>query len=59
MFSKDSSHYRAVPRTLNQAFGPYSKLEPCYERRILGRMTVALGVISLGVIYGLLMGWRG
>jgi hypothetical protein len=32
MFSKDSRHYRPVPRTLNQAFNAYARLHVSRER---------------------------
>ena len=59
MFSKDKTHYRATPRTLNEAFGPYHSFNVEYRRVRKDILCAALGVVALGVVYGLLIGWRG
>jgi hypothetical protein len=59
MFSKDNRHYRSTPRTLNEAFGPYHSMNVEYRRVRKDILSVALGVIALGIVYGLLIGWRG
>lgn len=59
MFSKDNRHYRATPRTLQDAFGPYHVFHEQHRRAKSNIVCAALGVIALGVIYGLLFGWRG
>lgn len=59
MFSRDKRHYRAAPRTMNEAFGPYARFEEIRFYRRHERLIAAAGVILLGVIYGLLTGWRG
>ena len=59
MFSKDNKHYRPTPRTLNEAFGPYHRWQEIRTCRKHERLCVVAGVIVLGVVYGLLMGWRG
>jgi hypothetical protein len=58
MFSRDSKHYRPTPRTTSEAFGPYHKYQSVKQAR-WDFIQVALGVIALGVVYGLLFGWRG
>lgn len=53
MFSKDNRHYRATPRTVSEAFGPYH----CYDNSVCRkheRLIAVVGVIVVGVIYGLL-----
>lgn len=57
MFSQDRKHYRPTPRTMNQAFGPYAKVTPIGHRT--SKVAVVAGVVIVGAIYGLLMGWRG
>lgn len=59
MFSKDLKHYRATPRTLNEAFGPYHSFIEREQRVRKDILCAALGVIALGIVYGLLIGWRG
>lgn len=59
MFSKDAKHYRRTPRTMSEAFGPYARFEDVKVCRRHQRLVAAVGVIVLGVIYGLLFGWRG
>lgn len=58
MFSRDKRHYRAAPRTVQEAFGAYHRfdIEHCRKHE---RLIAVVGVIVLGVIYGLLFGWRG
>lgn len=58
MFSRDSKHYRPTPRTTSEAFGPYHFYESKKQAR-RDVISVALGVIALGIVYGLLFGWRG
>jgi hypothetical protein len=56
----DDKNYRPIPRTLQQAFGPYAKLDtPIAVRKRHERLCAIVGVIVLGVIYGLLFVWRG
>lgn len=58
MFSKDKQHYRATPRTTFEAFGPYHNFAP--EKKIRSSaLAAAGGVIALGILYGLLLAWRG
>lgn len=57
MFSKDKRHYRPTPRTLNDAFGPYSRLEPLHIRDRFDRMSTVVGVLVFGVLFGALMFW--
>ena len=59
MFSKDARHYRRAPRTLNEAFGPYARFEDIRTCRRHERLIAVAGVLVLGVVYGLLFGWRG
>ena len=59
MFSKDPKHYRATPRTVQEAFGAYHRYEEIRACRRHERLCVVAGVIVLGVVYGLLFGWRG
>jgi hypothetical protein len=59
MFSKDRTHYRATPRTLNEAFGPYHSIDVQYRRVRKDVLGAAFGVVALGIVYGLLIGWRG
>jgi hypothetical protein len=58
MFSRDNKHYRPTPRTTQEAFGPYSRYQSKKQARN-DILQVALGVLALGVTYGLLFGWRG
>lgn len=59
MFSRDNRHYKPAPRTLNEAFGPYARFEEIRFYRRHERLIAIAGVVVLGVIYGLLFGWRG
>jgi hypothetical protein len=58
MFSKDTKHYRATPRTIQQAFGAYHRYDiaVCKKHE---RLCAAIGVLIVGVVFGLLIGWRG
>lgn len=60
MFSRDPKHYRATPRNLNEAFGPYASplLTEAKKQARRDMIHVALGVVALGIVYGLLFGWR-
>jgi hypothetical protein len=58
MFSKDSRHYRATPRTIGEAFGPYHRYDISVCRRH-ERLIAVVGVIVAGVLLGLAFGWRG
>jgi hypothetical protein len=50
-----SKNYRAIPRTMNEAFGPYAKLDtPIAVCKHHERLCAIVGVIVLGVIYGIL-----
>jgi len=59
MFSRDKHHYRQAPRTMNEAFGPYSLLEDIQACKRHERYVAIAGVILLGAFLGLLFGWRG
>lgn len=50
-----SKNYRPIPRTLNQAFGPYAKLHAIAVCKRHERLCAVAGVIVLGVIFGLLL----
>jgi hypothetical protein len=54
-----SKNYRPVPRTMNEAFGPYAKLDVIAVCKRHERLCAIVGVIVLGVIYGIMLGWRG
>jgi hypothetical protein len=48
-------NYRPIPRTMNEAFGPYAKLDtPIAVCKHHEQLCAIVGVIVLGVIYGLL-----
>lgn len=51
MFDRDIRHYRAAPRSLNEAFGPYSRLH--VEKQSKGW----LYAIGYGLVIGLV--WYG
>lgn len=53
MFSRDNRHYRATPRSTQQAFGPYHRFDIAVCKRH-ERLCAVAGVIVIGVIYGLL-----
>lgn len=57
MFSKDPKHNRPTPRSIQQAFGPYHRM-PAEKRDTHGVLTI-FGTVVLGVIFGLLLAWRG
>jgi hypothetical protein len=58
MFSRDNRHYRATPRTITQAFGPYHRYDiaVCKKHE---RLCAVVGVVIVGIVFGLLIGWRG
>lgn len=58
MFSRDYKHYRSTPRTVQEAFGPYHRYDIAVCRKH-ERLVAIAGVLGVGVIFGLLMGWRG
>lgn len=58
MFSKDAKHYRPTPRTVQQAFGPYHRSDIAHCRKH-ERLIAVVGTLIVGVILGLLIGWRG
>jgi hypothetical protein len=53
-------NYRPIPRTLQQAFGPYAKLDThiavCKRHE---RLCAIVGVVVLGVIFAVELWWRG
>jgi hypothetical protein len=55
MMDDYSKNYRPIPRTLNQAFGPYAKLHAIAVCKRHERLCAIAGVIVLGVIFGLLL----
>jgi hypothetical protein len=59
MMDDYSKNYRPIPRTMNQAFGPYAKLDEIAVCRRRERLCAIVGVLIVGVIYGLLFVWRG
>lgn len=58
MFSKDNRHYRATPRSIHEALGPYHRFDIAVCKRH-ERLVALVGVLIVGVIYGLLFAWRG
>ncbi len=55
-----SKNYRPIPRTLQQAFGPYAKLDiPIAVCKRHERLCAIVGVIVLGVIFAVELWWRG
>ncbi len=58
MFSKDIKHNRPTPRTISQAFGPYHRYDiaVCKKHE---RLCAVVGVVIVGIVFGLLIGWRG
>jgi hypothetical protein len=56
MFSRDNKHYRATPRTTQQAFGPYHRFQmpPAPKQHAWDIVACAVGVILLGALYGYL-----
>ena len=59
MFSRDFKHYRPTPRTTQQAFGPYHNFYTTNTPKKHERLVAIVGVIFVGVVLGLLFGWRG
>ena len=65
MFSRDIKHYRKVPRSMAEAFGPYTNdlLASCSERPLAERAMDVIGAVSavviVGAVIGLLLGWQG
>jgi len=58
MFSRDAKHNRQTPRTISEAFGPYHRYDVAVCRKH-ERLCAIAGVLIVGAIYGLLIGWRG
>lgn len=54
MFSRDVSHYSRTPRTLNDAFGPYARLEPLRRK---SRVPAWVWATSYGIAVALF--WYG
>jgi hypothetical protein len=52
MFSRDPKHYRPTPRSLNEAFGPYHRLDIAVCRKH-ERLCAIVGVIFCGVLLGI------
>jgi hypothetical protein len=57
MFSKDPKHNRPTPRSIQQAFGPYHKMR--VEKPESHGVFTVFGMLVLGIIFGLLLAWRG
>jgi hypothetical protein len=56
MFSRDTNHYRATPRTLQSSkAGPYARLTTARSEGWAVKLACAL----LAVVIGLMIGWRG
>jgi hypothetical protein len=53
-----SKEFKPVPRTIQQAFGPYHRFDIAVCKRH-ERLCAIVGVIVLGVIYGIMFWWRG
>lgn len=54
MFDRDIRHYRATPRSLNAAFGPYSKLHVEKQSTLRGWLyAIAYGIAVGAVWYGI------
>jgi len=53
MFSRDTKHYRQTPRTVQEAFGAHHRLDMEHFRKY-ERLTAIVGVVFVGVIFGLL-----
>ena len=49
----DGKNYRPIPRTIQQAFGPYHRFDIAVCKRH-ERLCAIVGVLVLGVIYGIL-----
>jgi hypothetical protein len=53
-------NYRPIPRTMNEAFGPYAKLDtPIAVCKRHERLCAIVGVLVVGVIYAVEFWWRG
>ena len=52
MFSRDNKHYRPTPRTIQQGFGPYHRLDIAVCRKH-ERLCAIVGVIVCGVLLGI------
>lgn len=55
MFSRDPKHYRSTPRTIQDAFGPYHRMQAAQTCRKHERLCAIVGVVIVGVIYGLML----
>jgi hypothetical protein len=53
-----SKEFKPVPRTIQQAFGPYHRFDIAVCKRY-ERLCAIVGVIVLGMIYGIMFWWRG
>lgn len=53
MFSRDFKHYRATPRTIQEAFGAYHRYDIAHCRKH-ERLVAIVGVLIVGAIYGYL-----
>ena len=56
-FSKDVRHYRSTPRTLNQAFGPYARLDVA-KREAHGWLWAIGCGIGIGVFWWFVVALR-
>lgn len=69
MFSRDNRHYRATPRSIQQAFGPHtdsfisdSDRREFNRRRWIDIASMAactLGSIACAIAIGVMLGWQG
>jgi hypothetical protein len=57
MFSRDIRHARPTPRTLQQAFGPYSKIRiPQRRSKVVDALYVVLYGVAVGAVwYGIVL----
>ena len=53
-----SKNYRPIPRTIQQAFGPYHRFDITVCKRH-ERLCAIVGVAVLGVIFAVELWWRG
>jgi hypothetical protein len=51
MFSRDTKYHRAIPHTIQQAFGPYHRFDT-ERKKFSAKLGAALAVIVIGVWYG-------
>jgi hypothetical protein len=58
MLDEEYKPYRPVPRTIQQAFGPYHRSDIAHCRKH-ERLVAIVGTLVAGVVLGLLFGWRG